>query len=99
MLWLVCIREVIEEISMFRQMVIKITAVVMVMIIAAVSVHAFCHDAEATGPSYTSGFHGHSTHGDGAGGESQNMPGDDHSIPDHNDSCCACPCHALLTVN
>ena len=91
--------RLVQEILMIRQMIIKFTAVVMVTMVTAVSVHAFCHDAEATGLSYTSDFHGHSTHGNAAGGQSQNIPGADHSVPDHNDSCCACPCHTPLTAH
>ena len=39
---------------------------------------------------------------DGAGcgdGSFPVSPTDEHSVPDHNDSGCACPCHASLTVH
>jgi hypothetical protein len=93
------IGEVIAEIFMFRKYFVKFIAVVMVMMVTAVSVHAFCHDTEAKEPAYSSVCQGNSVHAYPAGDHSHSAPGDDHSVPEHCDSCCACPCHTLLIGN
>lgn len=74
----------------------KFTAMLMVMVIVTMTVASFCRSAHASEPPGDAPY-GHCAGSLGAvDGECPDCPGDEHSLPDHCDSCCHCPCHAPL---
>ncbi|KAF0220110.1 MAG: hypothetical protein FD174_1555 [Geobacteraceae bacterium] len=76
----------------------KFCALILLMVIISMSVTGFCRSAHAADPSCDTTYD--MAPGTYSAIEKQcpSCPVDEHSVPDHCDSSCHCPCHAPLTA-
>lgn len=84
---------------MNRAFLQKFISLLMVAVILAISSPGFCQSAHSTEASCAAISQGHdNSYLSAAEKQCPDCPVNDHSIPDHCDSCCYCSCHAPLTV-